>query len=389
MIMLKGIVASGLLKALEEGISKGTLHLVTPTGERRTFRGAQSGAEAQWQIHDWSVAAALAIRGDIGLGQTYAAGLWDADDLYALFRVFVDNLETLDAHANGHGVSQLWYRLVNSVLRRNSLKGSRKNIRSHYDVGNAFYRLWLDDSLTYSSAFYVDAEMSLEEAQQAKYRRILDAITPDRRRVLEIGCGWGGFALAASNAGHALTGLTISPSQHQVASERLAGKADIRLEDYRHVKGMFEAIASIEMFEAVGRRYWPAYFNTLRRRLVPGGIAVVQTITVANGVFDTYARRSDYIRHYVFPGGMLPSVAAFRMGAEKAGLVCKEVFAFGSDYTRTLREWLVRFDAALPKIKSMGYGESFIRSWRLYLSMCAASFAAQRTDVVQVVLENP
>lgn len=389
MITLNSLVQHRLLEALEAGIVKGTLHLTTPTGERRTFRGAQLGGEAQWQIHDWSVATALASRGDIGLGQTYTAGLWDTDNLDALFTVFVDNLETLDTHANGHGLNRWWYRLVNTVLRRNSPQGSSKNIRSHYDVGNAFYRLWLDESLTYSSALYADSETSLEAAQQAKYRRILGAITPDRRRVLEIGCGWGGFAAAASQAGHSLTGLTISPSQYHVASERLAGKADIRLEDYRHAKGMFEAIASIEMFEAVGRRYWPVYFNTLRRRLVSGGVAVVQTITVADAVFDAYARRSDYIRHYVFPGGMLPSVAAFRVGAEKAGLMCQEVFAFGQDYARTLREWLARFDAVLPRIREMGYGETFIRSWRLYLSMCAASFAGQRTDVVQVVLRNP
>jgi cyclopropane-fatty-acyl-phospholipid synthase len=375
------------LRTFEQGIHKGTLTLTTPDGAVHRCRGDLPGPQASWQIHSWQVVALLASRGDIGLGEAYAAGLWDTDDLEALFCLFIENLDSLERYADGSVLSRLWFRLLNHGLRRNSLAGSSRNIRAHYDVGNQFYRLWLDESMTYSSALYANPAMPLEQAQHAKYGRILERLQGSGR-LLEIGCGWGGFAEAAAGEGRHVTGLTISPSQQAYATERLGHKADIRLQDYRHSSGVFDAVVSIEMFEAVGTRYWKEYFSTLKARLAHEGKAVVQTITIRDELFDAYRKRSDYIRHYVFPGGMLPSVAAFREAAGRAGLQCREVFAFGQDYARTLREWLQRFDARQAEIRALGYGDAFIRSWRLYMAMCAASFACARTDVVQVELAH-
>ena len=382
------LIQSALFDNLKHGIRKGTLHVITPSHETHSFTGEQPGRVGEWHIHDWEVVKSLASRGDIGLGETYAAGLWDSTDLESLFSVFIDNLDDLDRYANGHPISQFWFRLVNNIVRRNSVRGSAQNIRSHYDVGNDFYRLWLDNSMTYSSALYNGDGETLEKAQHSKYQRILERITSGRERILEIGCGWGGFAEQAAQKGHHLTGVTVSSEQHAFASKRLGNNADIRLQDYRHVKGTFDAIASIEMFEAVGQRYWPNYFATLKERLAKNGVALVQTITVKDAAFKNYVKRSDYIRHYVFPGGMLPSIAKFRESAEKSGLVCRDIHAFGKDYARTLKEWLQRFDANEIAIRNLGYGTEFIRSWRLYISMCAASFLCDRTNVVQVELAH-
>lgn len=382
------IIKHLLFKNLEPGICRGTLHVTTPDGDERTFSGSEPGSEGHWIIHDWSVIQSLSNRGDIGLGETYCEGLWDSPDLDALFRVFIDNIDELDRYANGHPVMQFWFRILNTVIRRNSLRGSRENISAHYDVGNSFYRLWLDPSMTYSSALYTNADLPLHEAQAQKYQRILQRITPERKRVLEVGCGWGGFAEQAAGSGHDVTGVTVSKQQQEYAVNRVSGKADIRLQDYRELKGTFDAIASIEMFEAVGKQYWPSYFSKIKECLAKDGVAMVQTITVKDEAFEDYIKRSDYIRHYVFPGGMLPSESTFRAHAQNAGLACRDTFLFGKDYARTLREWLARFDANETAIRGLGYGNAFIRSWRLYLSMCAASFACGRTNVMQVELAH-
>lgn len=379
------IIRHMLLKTLEDGIGKGQLQLITPDGTTHFFTGSRPGVTGTWQIHDWAVIESLARRGDIGLGETYSEGLWDSPDLDALFQVFIDNLDGLDSYAHGNLFSRLWFVLTNRIVRRNSVNGSSANIRSHYDVGNEFYRLWLDPSMTYSSALFNEAD-TLEEAQAKKYQRILDNIDPARKNILEVGCGWGGFAEQAAQKKHAVTGITISPEQHAYAAKRLGDKADIRIQDYRHTQGRFDAIVSIEMFEAVGLQYWGAYFATLKQRLDRDGVAMLQAITVKDEAFDDYITRSDYIRHYVFPGGLLPSMARFKAAAGEAGLVCKDVFAFGQDYARTLREWLVRFNEAEPAIRKLGHDSRFIRSWRLYMSMCAASFACERTNVMQVKL---
>jgi cyclopropane-fatty-acyl-phospholipid synthase len=254
-------------------------------------------------------------------------------------------------------------------------------------VGNDFYRLWLDRSMTYSSALY-DGTDELYRAQQNKYERILSRIQKPGASVLEIGCGWGGFAERAAASAHHVTGLTISPAQHAFAQKRLNGAADIRLEDYRSCKGRFDNIVSIEMFEAVGEHYWPQYFACVAERLKRGGRAVIQTITIRDDLFDGYRSRSDFVRHYVFPGGMLPSLARFREEAERAGLRFAGAFAFGRDYARTLRAWSERMQAKKDEIMALGHDESFLRNWQFYLGICAAAFQVERTDVVQVELVN-
>lgn len=385
MKLSQGLLRKLLFDTMEKAISKGSLLIVTPEGDERLFKGDMLGSNAKWQIYDWKTIYALVTRGDIGLGETYTQKLWDSEDLVSLYQVLLDNMEYLERYANGKLLSKVGFYILNYLVRRNSIRGSRNNISSHYDVGNDFYRLWLDSSMTYSSGLYNGKDISLEDAQNNKYQRILNIIN-EQENILEIGCGWGGFVQAAYGVGHKVTGLTVSEQQYAFAKERLGQDADIRLEDYRAVKGIYDSIVSIEMFEAVGKQYWSTYFATLKKRLSKNGVAMIQTITISEDIFDDYAKNSDYIRHYVFPGGMLPSVLKFKNCAEKFGLVCKNIFTFGQDYAQTLREWLQRFAANEIHIRQMGYSEEFVRSWRLYISMCAASFSCNRTNVMQVEL---
>jgi cyclopropane-fatty-acyl-phospholipid synthase len=377
----RSLVQKRWLSAIRR-IDVGTLHFVDPAGELYTVNGSRPGPTAHFEIKDWDVIARLVARGDIGLGEDYISGEWETDDIEALIALFLLNLDHLDDFAHGNFWNRLGFVALNTFVRRNSEAGSRRNIEAHYDVGNDFYALWLDETMTYSSALYRAPESSLTEAQRAKYERILSKV-PQRGRVLEIGCGWGGFAEAAAGTGRELTGITISPAQHAFATQRIGAKADIRLEDYRRTTGTFDAIVSIEMFEAVGERYWPRYFQTLSERLKRGGRAVLQTITVRDDIFPAYRRRSDFIRQYVFPGGMLPSLSSIREEAERAGLKMIDVFPFGSDYARTLRAWGERQRAARPAIQALGHDDRFMRNWQFYLGMCAAAFAVGRTDVVQ------
>jgi cyclopropane-fatty-acyl-phospholipid synthase len=302
--------------------------------------------------------------------------------------LFLMNMDALDKYADGNLLTRLGMMIQDRFVRRNSLAGSKRNIEAHYDVGNDFYSLWLDKSMTYSSGLFGDTARDLEEAQGNKYERILGKFLKPCSSVLEIGCGWGGFAERAAAHGHRLTGLTISPSQYRFACERLKGAADILLEDYRKTRGLFDMIVSIEMFEAVGEQYWPQYFRTVAERLKRGGRAVIQTITVRDELFASYRIRSDFIRHYVFPGGMLPSIQRFREEAECAGLKVVDAFSFGKDYAKTLREWSSRMRARSEEIMALGHDERFMRNWQYYLGICAAAFSAERTDVVQVELVN-
>jgi cyclopropane-fatty-acyl-phospholipid synthase len=366
--------------------ARGSIGFVGPDGNEWTFAGSEPGPDARFHIHDWSVIERLAARGDIGLGEDFIAGAWQTPDLEALIAFFLLNIDELEDFAHGNLMHRLAFTIHNTLVRRNSLAGSRRNIEAHYDVGNDFYALWLDETMTYSSALY-GAGDNLADAQRRKYARILSKLG-QASSVLEIGCGWGGFAQQAVEAGHDLTGLTISPSQHRFATERLGGKADIRLEDYRNSHGRFDAIVSIEMMEAVGERYWPQYFNTLAARIKEGGRAVIQAITVRDDLFDLYRSRSDFVRHYVFPGGMLPSLARIGDEAARAGLAVREVHSFGLDYARTLREWSVRLRTQETAIRALGHDDRFLRNWEFYLGICAAAFAVRRTDVVQLELAH-
>ncbi len=365
----------------------GTLEFIAPNGEVTLCKGEHPGPNARFHIHEWDVLRRIMARGDIGLGEEYIAGTWDTDSVEKLVSLFLLNLDHFDSFSDGNFLNRMGFVIHNAFVRRNSIKGSSRNIKAHYDVGNDFYSLWLDRSMTYSSALYNGTD-ELYRAQQNKYERILSKFSGKKADVLEIGCGWGGFAERAAADSHHVTGLTISPAQHKFATERLKGAAEIKLEDYRLTKGTFDNIVSIEMFEAVGEHYWPAYFNTVKERLKRGGRAVIQTITIKDEYFAGYRGRSDFIRHYVFPGGMLPSLARFREEAEKAGLKFAGAFGFGKDYARTLREWLVRMQSVEPQIRALGHDQQFLRNWEFYLGICAATFEVARTDVVQVELIN-
>jgi len=386
---MSSIVNSFIEKRWCEVLSRlkcGTLEFVAPNGTVYLAQGAQPGPKARFAIHDWDVLKHIVHRGDIALGEDYVDGAWDTDDIEKLISLFLLNMDVFSGYAHGGFFSRMAMVISDRFVRRNSVSGSKRNIEAHYDVGNEFYALWLDKSMTYSSALFGESSPNLEQAQRNKYERILSRLRGES--ILEIGCGWGGFAERAVEYGHKLTGLTISPAQHCFASNRLKGAADILLEDYRKVKGAFDNIVSIEMFEAVGEQYWPQYFRAVAERLKKGGRAVIQTITIRDDLFAYYRLRSDFIRHYVFPGGMLPSLQRFREEAERAGLKVVDQFAFGKDYAETLQEWSRRMQARTTEIKAMGHDDRFLRNWQYYLNICAAAFRVGRTDVVQVELTH-
>jgi cyclopropane-fatty-acyl-phospholipid synthase len=386
------IPASLIEKRWHEAVSNlkfGTLDFTTPSGDTVTVKAAQPGPCANFKIADWDVLRQTLARGDIGLGEAYIDGSWDTDDIETLVALFLMNMDGFDRFANGSMLQRIGFVIHNALLRRNTVRGASRNIKDHYDVGNNFYALWLDPSMTYSSALYRDPKANLEQAQQTKYERILSKLPGRKSSILEIGCGWGGFAERATQDAHSVTGLTISPSQHRYATERLSGKeVDVRLEDYRKVRGTFDNIVSIEMFEAVGEHYWPAYFQTVTQRLKRGGRALIQTITIQDQLFASYRLQSDFIRHYVFPGGMLPSLARFTEEAEKAGLKVASTFSFGHDYVQTLRAWSAAMRARKNDILALGHDQRFFRNWQFYLGICAAAFRVGRTDVVQVELAH-
>ena len=386
------IPASLIEKRWREAVSRlefGTLEFTTPKGDVTTVSGAKPGPHANFKIRDWDVLRQTIARGDIGLGEAYVDGAWETDDIEALVSLFLMNMDAFDDYASGSLLHRIGFVVHDALIRRNTVKGAARNIKDHYDVGNEFYSLWLDPSMTYSSALFENKKNNLEEAQQNKYERILRKLSGERSSILEIGCGWGGFAERAAAKEHRVTGLTISPSQHRYASNRLSGReVEVRLEDYRKVRGTFDNIVSIEMFEAVGEHYWPAYFQTVAERLRRGGRAVVQTITIRDDLFASYRLSSDFIRHYVFPGGMLPSLARFTEEAEKAGLKVASTFSFGHDYARTLSTWSAAMRARRHEILALGHDQKFFRNWQFYLGICAATFNVGRTDVVQVELAH-
>lgn len=379
------IIERKWLEAIER-LEFGSLEFVAPNGELHTVKGRHPGPSARFEIFDWDILRRIVTRGDIALGEEYVDGAWRTDNIENLVSVFLLNMDALAKYSRGHFLPRMALMIYDRFVRRNSIGGSKRNIEAHYDVGNDFYALWLDRSMTYSSALFGGDTKNLEDAQRNKYERILGKFLSPRSAVLEIGCGWGGFAERAAAYGHKLTGLTISPAQYRFATDRLKGAADILLEDYRKAHGLFDMIVSIEMFEAVGEQYWPQYFRAIAERLKRGGRAVIQTITIRDDLFSTYRMRSDFIRHYVFPGGMLPSLQRFREEAERAGLKAVDQFSFGKDYAKTLREWSARMSAKSEQILALGHDERFLRNWQYYLGICAATFNTGRTNVVQIEL---
>ncbi len=373
----------GVFRALEQ-VEHGSLTLTAPTGEVLRFGTGEPVADLV--VRDWAAFAALVSRGDVGFGEAYIEGLWESADIEALVSFAMLNRTQLERLLRGALVSQHLFKWSDIFLRANSRSGSRRNIKAHYDVGNEFYRLWLDDTMTYSSALFETGAESLESAQKRKYDRMLGVSDAGEGRTLEIGCGWGGFAERAAESGRAVTAITVSEAQCAYARARLGNKAEVRLQDYRDVEGKFDSIVSIEMIEAVGERFWSTYFRTLKQRLAQGGRAAIQSIVVSDADFLTYRNQSDYIRRHVFPGGMLLSPGRIRAEAARAGLRVQSELAFGQDYARTLRRWLHAFEAAHGAIGALGYSEQFKRSWRFYLASCAGLFNVGRTDVVQVEL---
>ncbi len=366
-------------------VREGRLTLRTPDGARYEF--GETGPEAEMQINDWAAVSAMAAHGQVGLGEAYVQGLWDTPNIEGLMQLAMRNRDHLGSYDQASPLNRAKFRIVDTLLRSNSKRGARKNIRAHYDVGNEFYQLWLDDGMTYSSGLFGTEGDDLAQAQTRKNARILSRLG-NGERVLEIGCGWGGFAEQASTEGRDVTGVTISRNQHSYAEGRLDGRADIQLRDYRDIDGKFENIVSIEMIEAVGERYWPGYFAKLKHSLAEGGRVLLQAITVRDDYFPTYRTSSDYIRQYVFPGGMLLSDQVIAQQAKSAGLQVTDNFAFGQDYARTCRIWAQRLTAQKRRIAELGYGEAFFRNWQYYLEICAASFAIGHTDVVQVELAH-
>ena len=375
-----------LVFELLEKLQGGLLEIRLPGGDCRLFGDGEHGVTLH--VHDEAMFGQVLAKGDIGLTEAYLDGQWDSPDITGLMTLLAANREQLKKAVYGSWRNLLAAR-IRHWLNNNSRSGSKRNIMAHYDLGNDFYRLWLDPSMSYSAAIYRQADDgSLETAQHAKYRRILNCLSAEPgQTVLEIGCGWGGFADMAVQHGLKTTGVTLSPAQLEWAQKRVPA-AELRLQDYRDLDEQFDHVVSIEMFEAVGERWWPTYFKTLAKSLKPGGKAVVQSITIRDDIFPEYRRSTDFIQQYIFPGGMLPSRTAFRAAAAKQGLVVREEFAFGRDYARTLAEWRRAFEARWPDIQKLGFDEPFRRLWRMYLCYCEAGFLAGNIDVVQFELAH-
>ena len=386
-----------LLRLLASNWACGRLTLRFPDGLQRRLEGRLAGPEAVLEIRSYRFAGRVLRGGDIGFAEGYMAGEWDSPDLALLLQSLADNYDHLRRLFDGNPLVNAAHWLGHR-LARNTRRGSRRNIHAHYDLGNAFYASWLDETMTYSSARFDRPSQPLAEAQTAKYVALAEQMgLRSGHSVLEIGCGWGGFAeFAARDVGAAVTGITISREQYDFARRRLfeAGLADraaIQLVDYRDIEGRFDRVASIEMVEAVGREYWPTYFRKIRSVLRPGGIAGLQVITIRDDLFDDYEARTDFIQKYIFPGGTLPSVKELAPVVSAAGLEWRGAERFGQDYARTLSCWSRSFEAAWPGIRRVGPGfdERFRRLWRFYLAYCEAGFRSGRTDVVQLTLQRP
>ena len=376
----------------------GTLELTLPDGTTELIRGGDNGPAAALHVRDARVVDRYLKHGSVGFAESYVAGEWETPDLPNLLELLDRNYDAWSEGYFGPVLARLVARLQH-WLRPNSKLGAQRNIHAHYDLGNEFFAAWLDPSMTYSAALFGERQATsvadLEAAQRAKYHNLCRMIDlQPGHRLLEIGSGWGGFAMtAARDFGAEVTSITISKAQHELASQRVAeagleDKVAIRLEDYRDVAGRYDRVASIEMFEAVGERYWPTYFAKVKEVLRPGGMAGLQIITIQDAYFESYRRGTDFIQQYIFPGGMLPSTGALKEQTRQVGLEITQSIAFGRDYARTLGLWGDSFDGAWDKLRSLGYDERFRRLWRYYLGYCEAGFRTGSTDVLQLALKR-
>lgn len=387
---LLGLAA--LLAGLRRCWSVGSLTVVGPDGAAERVVGPEPGPDARFEVSDARFVGRVLRAGDVGFADSYIAGEWDSPDLAKLLTAMSANFDAMAKLMDGNR----WLRGLNAIahaLNRNSRKGSRRNIHSHYDLGNAFYRLWLDEGMNYSSALFSDGAVGLAQAQHAKHAALAKAMDLQQgQSVLEVGCGWGDFArFAATEYGAHVTAVTVSQAQHDFAArmvqqQGLADRIDLTLCDYRDITGQFDRIASIEMFEAVGEAYWPTYFGKLAGLLAPAGRAALQIITIREDLFDAYRRRPDFIQLNIFPGGMLASERRLREETDRAGLSWTGVRRFGQDYADTLAEWARRYVEHAAEVRGQGFDTRFDRLWRYYLAYCEAGFRTGRTDVMQLGL---
>jgi cyclopropane-fatty-acyl-phospholipid synthase len=384
-----------LLTKVLSRLKAGRITVITPSGDRIVYTAAMSGPEATVALKNWRPVRWLLSKGDLGFAESYMRLDWSSPDLTALLELAAHNMDSLDPALSGASRFRLFRRFLHARAA-NTRRGSRRNIAAHYDLGNAFYERWLDQGMSYSSALYGDPSQPLEAAQAAKQDRVIERLElSGRETVLEIGCGWGGLAERILQHGaRRLTGLTLSVEQLAHARDRLSraglgNRADMRLQDYRDASGTFDRIVSIEMLEAVGMEFWPAYFDTLRARLAQGGLAVLQVITIAKPRFETYRNTVDFIQRYIFPGGMLPSDEVVRAEAGRAGFVLKSVENFGGSYALTLAEWRRRFHDAWPAIEKIGFDTRFRQMWDYYLAYCEAGFRTGQLDVGLYTIQRP
>ena len=373
-------------------IEAGELRAVFPSNFQKVYSGGQVGPTADIQINSWKLVPRLLLSGDMGLAESFLSGEWETSNLTQLIL-----LGDINERALGNAVTPS--KFINSIeklshqRRDNSKRGSRRNIAAHYDLGNEFYSHWLDNTMSYSSALFTDFGEELEVGQNRKYQRLAKALKlKEGDQVLEIGCGWGGFAeIAAKEYKCNVVGITLSNEQAKFAQRRmkenqLSNLVDIRIEDYRDVQGSFDKIVSIEMFEAVGEEHWRNYFETIKTRLKPGGLAGIQSITIANEFFETYKRRPDFIQKYIFPGGILPSEDKLNNAVSSAGLKILDDYYFGKSYAETLRRWQSTFEQKWDDIKNLGFDEKFQKMWRYYLSYCEAGFESGHINVGQFLI---
>ena len=376
-------------------LNSGRVDFILPDGRQFRAEGARPGPVAEVFINNPDVFARLVREGDLGFSDAYLDGWWTTPDLQAFMDfIHADNDDMYDEFP-GMGLVRAWEK-ARFWFQSNSKRQALKNISYHYDLGNDFYKLWLDDTMTYSSALFSTSQESLENAQVAKYASMIDQMgVKPGDHVLEIGCGWGGFAeYAAKERGLKVTGLTISKEQLDFARKRinnngLGDKVNLKLQDYRDESGVYDGVASIEMFEAVGEKYWPIYFNKVKQCLKPGKQATLQIITIQDARWEVYRKGVDFIQKYIFPGGMLPSPTALRQEVAKAGLDVQHSIEFGKSYSQTLRRWFEVFNDQWDTISTMGFDDRFRRMWNFYLTSCAATFESGNCDVTQITLQKP
>ena len=377
-----------IFKHLEKA-KYGYLIINTPCGNEIDIGDKNSEIHADIKINDWALLDLVLSKGDIGFGEGYIKGLFTTNGIANLLLFISLNQKELEPLFHSNILYSALFGIKN-LFKKNSVKGSKRNIEYHYDLGNDFYSLWLDETMSYSSGIFCK-EDCLKKSQSNKYQRILNQINQSGSQILEIGCGWGGFISEAHNKGYDVKGLTLS-SQQKLYSEQLINNKNINskiaLQDYRHEKGKFDNIVSIEMFEAVGKKYWDDYFSKIKECLNKDGRAIIQTITIGDEFYKKYLRTSDYIREYIFPGGFLPSPSIFNNMAHNHGFHVIDEFGFGESYVKTLLKWLDNFNAAQSKVMSLGYNQEFIRKWQFYLAYCAAGFNSKRTDVIQYSLAH-